>query len=401
MTLSKNLELFAGKKILQKRISKTFDNLSVEFLDMLSKELLQDRDIRKFPDLATFAFWARKKNIINISKKYISKDELRVGLGTVFHITPSNMPVNFMYSFAFGLLSGNSNVVRVSEKKFIQAKIFFKYFKKLGNKKKFIPIYQSNIFCNYPKDNLDVSKYFSMNCDARIIWGSDDTVKNFSKISTKPKTKIINFPERYSICAINLESLKKIKKNEFKKLILNFYNDTYLNDQNACTSPQMIIWVGKMAENLRNNFWKELEKIVRKNYKLEEIVSIKKYSNLLSDILLKDKYFKKIYKHENYIYRILLRKFSNIHEMSDFKGKWGYFFELQLKKLEEILSITNHKIQTLSYYGFKKKNLKKMLENNKFEGIDRIVPVGRTLDMDVVWDGFDLPNTLSRIIEIK
>ena len=37
MTLSKNLELFAGKKILQKRISKTFDNLSVEFLDMLSK----------------------------------------------------------------------------------------------------------------------------------------------------------------------------------------------------------------------------------------------------------------------------------------------------------------------------------------------------------------------------
>ena len=42
-----------------------------------------------------------------------------------------------------------------------------------------------------------------------------------------------------------------------------------------------------------------------------------------------------------------------------------------------------------------------MLENNKFEGIDRIVPVGRTLDMDVIWDGFDLPNTLSRIIEVK
>lgn len=87
--------------------------------------------------------------------------------------------------------------------------------------------------------------------------------------------------------------------------------------------------------------------------------------------------------------------------MSDFKGKWGYFFEFELKKLEEILAITNYKIQTLSYYGFKKQNLKKMLENNKFEGIDRIVPIGRTLDMDVVWDGFDLPNTLSRIIEVK
>ena len=36
----------------------------------------------------------------------------------------------------------------------------------------------------------------------------------------------------------------------------------------------------------------------------------------------------------------------------------GLFFELELE-IEEILSITNHKIQTLSYYGFKKKNLKK------------------------------------------
>ena len=60
MTLSKNLESLL-KKDTTKRISKTFDNLSVEFLDMLSKELLQDRDIRKFPDLATFAFWLEKK----------------------------------------------------------------------------------------------------------------------------------------------------------------------------------------------------------------------------------------------------------------------------------------------------------------------------------------------------
>ena len=40
-----------------------------------------------------------------------------------------------MYSFAFGLLLGNSNVVRVSEKKIYSSENFFKYFKKLGNKK--------------------------------------------------------------------------------------------------------------------------------------------------------------------------------------------------------------------------------------------------------------------------
>ena len=31
-------------------------------------------------------------------------------------------------------------------------------------------------------------------------------------------------------------------------------------------------------------------------------------------------------------------------------------------------------------------------------GIDRVVPVGRALDMDIVWDGYDLIGSLSRLI---
>ena len=41
---------------------------------------------------------------------------LRVGLGMVYHNSPSNVPVNFAFSLVFGLLSGNTNVVRLSSK---------------------------------------------------------------------------------------------------------------------------------------------------------------------------------------------------------------------------------------------------------------------------------------------
>ena len=34
-------------------------------------------------------------------------------------------------------------------------------------------------------------------------------------------------------------------------------------------------------------------------------------------------------------------------------------------------------------------------------GIDRIVPIGRSMEMNFFWDGYDLKNILTRSIEIK
>ena len=47
-----------------------------------------------------------------------NNNELRLGVGLAFHITPSNMPTNFAYSLLFGLLSGNSNIIKVPSRKF-------------------------------------------------------------------------------------------------------------------------------------------------------------------------------------------------------------------------------------------------------------------------------------------
>ena len=122
----------------------------------------------KFPDLVTFAFWCRKSNLNKISG-YYKRNKLVLGRGVILHIAPSNVPMNFCYSLTFGLLSGNSNIVRLPSRNFIQIKIFNQILKKITNIKKFN--YFKNKIClvNYPKSDV-ISSILSKYVDGRIIW---------------------------------------------------------------------------------------------------------------------------------------------------------------------------------------------------------------------------------------
>ena len=89
-----------------------FNELVIEFLDEFSEKLKSDKNIYNFPDLMYLMFWTRKKELLKY-KNLILLNELRVGRGLAFHICPSNVPTNFFYSFIFGLLSGNSNIIKM------------------------------------------------------------------------------------------------------------------------------------------------------------------------------------------------------------------------------------------------------------------------------------------------
>ena len=77
-----------------------YDELLCDFLNDLSGELRSIKEISDYPDIMAFAFWCRKSNISKLKKEF-SDGKLRLGLGAVFHIAPSNVPVNFAFSFVF------------------------------------------------------------------------------------------------------------------------------------------------------------------------------------------------------------------------------------------------------------------------------------------------------------
>ena len=132
---SKILQKISGNKRFHVNVFEPFNNLSVEFLSDFSNCLKKQKKISSYPDLIYLMFWSSKKKIKNLIK-YFSDKELRLGRGLIFHICPSNVPTNFIYSFFFGLLSGNSNVIKIPTKNFVETDIILTVINSLFKKKK-------------------------------------------------------------------------------------------------------------------------------------------------------------------------------------------------------------------------------------------------------------------------
>ena len=117
---------------------KVFSANIVDFFDELSIYIFKNKQIRKFPDLASFGFFCRKANVKLLKKKYFNFLENRYGRGLVLHFTPSNVPLNFAYSLFFGLITGNANIIRLSKNNHDQAKILIKIINEVLKKKNFM-----------------------------------------------------------------------------------------------------------------------------------------------------------------------------------------------------------------------------------------------------------------------
>ena len=185
-------------------------------------------------------------------------------MGLLFHITPSNVPTNFAYSLIFGLLTGNTNIVKVPHQKFEQVKIICNNINKIVKAKKFSKIKDMIKIVRYHQ-NDEYTKNISKICDARIIWGGDDTIKNIRNFKLQERSLDIAFSDRFSFCVLNAKKFLQIKKFEKQRLFEKFYNDTYLVDQNACSSPHLILWINDNKTKVKNLFWKGLSEYLKKN----------------------------------------------------------------------------------------------------------------------------------------
>ncbi len=389
---TKKINLF--QKFVIEKTDDIFSERSLKFLDDLSKIIIKDKKSRGFPDLITFAFFIRKSNIKKLKNIYKVDNDLRIGRGVVFHISPSNVPINFAYSMVAGILSGNNNIIRVPSKKFVQTEIIADALNKLFINNKYFENKISLI--SYPSSST-VTSELSKICDVRVIWGGDETIKNIRKFQLPVRAFDVTFSDRYSFSLINADEYMD-EKNKFK-LAENFFYDTYLFDQNACTSPHLIFWIGK-SKNIKKSkdiFWTEIHNYIKNKYTMDSVISVDKLTSYYKQLIDMEN-LSKISTEDNLIWRIELNSLNK--HIENYRCTSGYFNEYNLKSLDEISYIINKKYQTFSYYGIDKKTLRSFIEKNKPMGIDRIVPIGKTSEFSLNWDGYDLISTLSRSIQI-
>jgi hypothetical protein len=375
-----------------------FHPLAVSFVNELSKALLKDPTVREFPDVAAFAFFCRKANMIRLKENLEKESLFRLGRGLVFHITPSNVPVNFAYSLVAGLLSGNVNIVRVPTKEFEQIRIISNAIRKLSDCPEFTDFSKRISLIRYDRQSQATSALSAL-CDVRVIWGGDETITEIRKSPLRPRAFDVTFADRYSFCLINADQF--VEEKHPLEVAAKFYNDTYYFDQNACTSPHLVIWTGEddSVDVSRKIFWDNLHDVViRKQYALQPLWAIDKLSAFYTQAIQSDG-IRRLVSPDNLLWQVELKDLSA--DIDRFRSVAGYFAEYHAKSLAEIAPIIHSRYQTLAYYGFSKSELSAFMETFKPKGIDRIVPIGQTADFSLIWDGYDLIRTLSRICEIR
>lgn len=373
-----------------------FSNDVVEFLNALSALLLKDRGSRLYPDVVTFAFFCRKANLLKLKEQYMDENVLRLGRGLLFHIAPSNVPINFAYSLVAGLLAGNANVVRVSSKSFPQVDMIVRYLYQLSEQEEYKTVSQRIALVRYDRKS-DANAYFSSVANLRVIWGGDATIANIRQYAIPPRSFDVCFADRYSIAAIRPSVVLESSDVEMRKLAEDFYNDTYLFDQNACSAPHLIFWMKECEiEAAKTKFWKAIYDYASKKYNLQSVLSVDKLTEFYREAVSLDCH--KVETKDNLIIRNHLDKLPK--NIDQFRCAGGFFQEYDIESLDEIAVIVYEKYQTLAYYGFEKQELQKFVLNNRLKGLDRIVPIGQTTAFSLTWDGYNLIDTFSRISSI-
>lgn len=382
---SKNLENI--KNIPSEAI---FSDYAISLLSKLSVELYKSPQIRDYSDVATFAFFCRKANLLNLKERY-SKFNFRLGRGIIFHIAPSNVPVNFAYSMVAGILSGNNNIVRVPSKDFEQVTIIIQALKNVIESNNLYDLQERLFLVKYEKTS-NATQFLSELCDVRLIWGGDQTINSVRENKIQPRSFDITFSDRYSFAIINAHKVT-VEKN-IKKVADDFFNDTYLFDQNACSAPRIIIWIGseETINIAKKIFWESVQNRIE-NYEFSPILAIDKLTSFLQQSTLDNKIIK-IKGFNNKLWRITTP--TLFKELQNYTCAGGYFLEYNAASINEISSFVTRKFQTMAYFGFQKDELEFEIKKMKLPGIDRVVPFGKTTDFDLIWDGYDLIYTLSR-----
>lgn len=377
-----------------------YSDIVCEFLDELSAVLRHDVEAKQYPDILTFAFWCRHANIARLKEEFLEthtgSGRQHMGRGIAFHIAPSNVPVNFAFSFAFGLLAGCGNVVRVSEKEFSQTKILCRAVNALFEKDKYLCLREQNQIISYGHDQ-EINSRYSSQCDVRVVWGGDATIEKLRESLIKLRCMEIVFADRYSFAVFSEQAILKKTEEEFGQFIHRFYNDTYLMDQNACSSPHMIIWVEPDGEKQgRKRFFTALAEKA-KEYELAEKKVMDKYTILCEQIAGG----MEVERVDTYGNRLYVAELSGLTgNVEEYRGRFGLFYEMDMDMgaLSGLVSRLSEKTQTCVVDGIAPEQISEIILKTHSQGIDRIVPVGKAMDIGVYWDGYDIIGMMSRKI---
>lgn len=368
---------------------RAFDDESVvRFLHDLSYKILNNRVARAYPDLMTFGYFCRKASIAR-ARAALPDPGRRVGWGTVVHIAPSNIPMNFAFSMVMGMVSGNSNIVRLPSRLFGQIELMVQIFDEVASQAEYARFALETAFVQTERDSSRLNDLIAQ-ADGLIVWGGDATVERFRALRKQPRCIEAYFPSRVSSALLSARTVLECDDGAIHKLCVDFFNDTYLVDQNACSSANLVFWQGSAAESraARSRFWEALGQHLDTVYTLDPVARIDRSLDVMK---LVDAVQDPVH---------VVREHANIWRLSDERVgnltlRFGVFLEEDIDDLRQISKFLRGNEQTLAVFGVDREEVFAAMKSN-LAGVDRIVPIGGALDIGLHWDGRDMLSLFTR-----
>lgn len=371
-----------------------FSDRIVNFCADLSRSILTDPRCRDYPDLMTFGFFCRKANVMRIQAGYAA-DGLRLGRGIVFHVAPANIPVNYLFSFIFSLLSGNGNILRLPSRRFPQVELANALVAQLLDRPDYAALARATLFLESERDAICLDEFVER-ADGLMVWGGDQTVQHFRAKPRKARSVELSFFDRYSACIFDAQAILAATDDEREKLCQQFFNDSFLVDQNACSSPRLVFWRGAplQVEQAQAQFWSAMAEYTQRRYELNGVSVVDK---MIETVKALQAYpGARLERSGNYIYRLSLPRIdANITRI---EARFGLFLEAAAETLDPFYLAISEKYQTVTTYGIALAIIAEGVRRHRVKGIDRVVPVGAALEVNVLWDGHDIVRSLSRIV---
>ena len=400
MTLMKDkIRLLAGAEHPQAIARPVFDELVIDFLDALSDAIRADTRLYPIEDIAAFGFWCRRQHLLALKKRH-DDGRIRMGRGMAFHLPPANVPAMFAYSMAISMLAGNSNIVRVSARTGETGERLCHLIDQTLHQDRFREICETTSLIMYDRDEV-LTRQLLQDADVRIIWGSDETVRQMMAVPAKCGAVSECFPDHWSMALLSMKALSEMDDEQLQLLVRHFYNDTYVMDQLGCSSPQLVAFLddGGVAE-ARDRFWRMLGELADESYAYDAYKAARRYERLTGFLLqYGDDRRMKVSSSEKR--RLQLVTLSHLPEgIREYRGGFGLFYTVTVTEPKVLAPVLGGRLQTLVCEGIDRQQLQYFFRSLPYPAVCRVVSPGEALMMGTVWDGRDLIAAMSVIIDL-
>lgn len=377
-----------------------FASSRIATLARLSAAVLADPVLRGDPASVSLAYWLRRAQLTRLAERHAGRtatepDILRVPVGRVLHLAPSNVDTLFLYSWAIAYLCGNASVVRLSQERGLVVEALLAVIAAIAAADE--ELRDSNRFVTYGHDQ-DVTAALSAWSAHRVIWGGDETVAAIRPLPLPAHASERVFGSKYSYAVIDAEQYRAAPRDIRAKIASGFFNDLFWFDQMACSSPHVVFWIGatEAAEAAAREFERALqEEIARRGFQPPMTSAVQRRTYAFG--LAASAEVRVVLEHPGFV-GVHLRDWAALDK--DVCGG-GLVRHLPVARLEEVLPFVDEADQTLTHWGLEAGALREFAAEAGARGLDRLVPIGQALAFDVVWDGFDLIDDMLRRVRVQ